>query len=268
MLSGTRSALAPCRPGPSGARMAWAPFSDGLQDFGEVMAAVFAYGMTGRRGGLGAFGTDGGRQRCGSIRIRYCAAPCRPTRALCRHHTSIFLPHTASGRSACTLAAKFSNASRACGSDFVRAHRKVPRPERGKLPACRAFLHRHTQAPFGLALQTDVPPADNTVRFRTGACADARGKRGLPRRVEERVVLRQAQAKPVFDDLKTWLQQQVPKVSGKSKLAEAIRYTLSRTPRARSYLSDGRPELGNNICENSIRPIAKPDSFCISCVNI
>ena len=47
MLSGTRSALAPCRPAPSGARIAWAPFSDGLRDFGEVMAAVFAYGMTG-----------------------------------------------------------------------------------------------------------------------------------------------------------------------------------------------------------------------------
>ena len=91
----------------------------------------------------------------------------------------------------------------------------------------------------------------------------ARGKTA-----EERVILRQAQAKPVFDDLKTWLQQQVPKVSGKSKLAEAIRYTLSRTPRARGYLSDGRLELGNNICENSIRPIAKPDSFCTSCVSI
>ena len=138
-----------------------------------------------RRGGLGAFGTDGGRQRCGSIRIRYRAAPCRPTRALCRRHTSIFLPRTASGRSACTLAAKFPNASRTCGSDFGRAHRKAPKPERGKLPACRAFLHRHTQAPFNLALQTDTPPADNTVRFRTGACADERGKRGLTRRVEE-----------------------------------------------------------------------------------
>ena len=63
----------------------------------------------------------------------------------------------------------------------------APKPERGKLPACRAFLHRHTQAPFGLALQTDTPPADNTVRFRTGACAD---ERGLPRRVEEWVTPR------------------------------------------------------------------------------
>ena len=71
-----------------------------------------------------------------------------------------------------------------------------PKPERGKLPACRAFLHRHTQAPFDLALQTDTPPADNTVRFRTGACADARGKRGLLRRVEMWVTPRRRPASP------------------------------------------------------------------------
>ena len=44
--------------------------------------------------------------------------------------------------------------------------------------------------------------------------------------------------------------------TGKTKLAEAIRYALSRMPKARAYLSDGRLELDNNICERSIRPIA------------
>ena len=160
MLSGTRSALAPCRPAPSGA------------------AVSARSGQTAPKMRVHLHPVP----RPARIRVR---APCRPTRALCRRHTSIFLPRTASGRSACTLAAKFPNASRACGSDFGRAHRKAPKPERGKLPACRAFLHRHTQAPFDLALQTDAPPADNTVRFRTGACADERGKRGLTRRVEE-----------------------------------------------------------------------------------
>ena len=49
---------------------------------------------------------------------------------------------------------------------------------------------------------------------------------------------------------------QLPKFSGKSKLAGAIRYALGRVPKARAYLSDGRLELDNNICERSIRPIA------------
>ena len=73
---------------------------------------------------------------------------------------------------------------------------------------------------------------------------------------EERAILRQEKAKPLFDDLEVWLQDQLPKLSGKTKLAEAIRYALKRMPKARVYLSDGRLELDNNICERSIRPIA------------
>ena len=153
MLSGTRSALAPCRPAPSGAAVS--------ARSGQTAPKMRVHSHPVLRGALPAD-------------TRFVPAPHLDFLAA-------FLPRTASGRSACTLAAKLSNASRTCGSDFVRAHRKAPKPERGKLPACRAFLHRHTQAPFNLALQTDTSPADNTVRFRTGACAD---ERGLPRRVE------------------------------------------------------------------------------------
>jgi len=72
---------------------------------------------------------------------------------------------------------------------------------------------------------------------------------------EERVALRQEKAKPVFDDLEAWLQLQLPKISVKSALAAAIRYALSRMPRARAYLENGKLELDNNICERSIRPV-------------
>ncbi len=125
----------------------------------------------------------------------------------------------------------------------------------------------HVRRKFVEVFEREGSPIAGEAIKRTAALY-ALEKAARGKTAEERVVLRQAQARPVFDDLKTWLQQQVPKVSGKSKLAEAIRYTLSRTPRARGYLSDGRLELGNNICENSIRPIAKPDSFCTSCVSI
>ena len=80
---------------------------------------------------------------------------------------------------------------------------------------------------------------------------EARGK--YP---QERVTLRQAKAKPVFDALELWLQAQLRKISGKTKLAEAIRYALNRMPKARGYLDDGQLELDNNTCERSIRPIA------------
>ena len=80
---------------------------------------------------------------------------------------------------------------------------------------------------------------------------EARGKSP-----EERVAIRQEKAKPVFDELEAWLQAQLPKLSGKTKLAGAIRYALNRMPKARACLGDGRLELDNNICERSIRPIA------------
>mgnify|MGYP001627900542 FL=1 len=72
---------------------------------------------------------------------------------------------------------------------------------------------------------------------------------------EERVALRQTKAKPIFDDLETWLKSRLPKISRKTKLAEAIRYALSRMPKARTYLENGQLELDNNICERSIRPL-------------
>ena len=73
---------------------------------------------------------------------------------------------------------------------------------------------------------------------------------------EERAILRQTKAKPVFDDLEDWLQLQLPKISGKTPLAQAIRYALGRMPKARAYLDNGMSEPDNNICERSIRPIA------------
>ena len=80
---------------------------------------------------------------------------------------------------------------------------------------------------------------------------DARGK--TP---EERGALRQGRAKPTFDKLEDWLHAQLPKISGKSPLAKAIRYALGRMPKARSYLENGHLELGNNIAERAVKPVA------------
>jgi transposase len=73
---------------------------------------------------------------------------------------------------------------------------------------------------------------------------------------EERVVLRQKKAKPVFDDLEQWLHAQLPKISGKSPLARAIRYALGRMPKTRAYLDNGFLELDNNTVERAVKPVA------------
>jgi len=78
--------------------------------------------------------------------------------------------------------------------------------------------------------------------------------RGSP--PERRAALRQAQAAPVFDELEAWLAQQLARVSGKSPLAAAIRYALTRMQRMRPYLNHGILELDNNAAERGMRAIA------------
>ena len=51
-----------------------------------------------------------------------------------------------------------------------------------------------------------------------------------------RAELRRAHAAPVFDDLGAWLAMQLTTIAGKSPLASAIRYALTRMDRLRPYL--------------------------------
>jgi uncharacterized protein (DUF1810 family) len=81
-------------------------------------------------------------------------------------------------------------------------------------------------------------------------------KEGRGRSSAERVAIRQKKAKPIFDGLETWLHAQLPKISGKSPLAKAIRYALSRMPKTRPYLDNGFLELDNNTCERAVKPVA------------
>ena len=49
---------------------------------------------------------------------------------------------------------------------------------------------------------------------------------------------------------------QLPKISGKSELAKAIRYALTRMKRLRPYLDHGFLEIDNNSAERAMKPIA------------
>lgn len=48
--------------------------------------------------------------------------------------------------------------------------------------------------------------------------------------------------------------KELPRLSGKSKLAEAIRYAISRRAALERFLTDGRIEIDSNIVERAIRP--------------
>ena len=79
-----------------------------------------------------------------------------------------------------------------------------------------------------------------------------------------RRALRQAKSKPLVDELKSWFEASLARISKGSKLGEAIRYGLRHWDGLVRYLDDGRIEIDSNTVERSIRPIAMPVSFCTS----
>lgn len=125
--------------------------------------------------------------------------------------------------------------------------------EKGKVKevACMAHVRRKFVDIFkanGLEVAED---AIKRIALLYAVEKEARGKDPA-----ERVLLRQKKAKPIFDELEVWLQAQLPRISGKSELAKAIRYALSRMKKMRAYLDHGVLELDNNTAERSMRCVA------------
>ena len=71
---------------------------------------------------------------------------------------------------------------------------------------------------------------------------------------ERRAAARQEHARPLLDQLKAFLETSLVRISGKSTLAQAIRYALSRWAALNRYSADGRLEMSNNAAERAMRP--------------
>ena len=78
--------------------------------------------------------------------------------------------------------------------------------------------------------------------------------RGLS--ADERRDARDQRSRPIVDDLHNFLEARGRQVSAKSRLGEAIRYTLPRWEGLIRFLDDGRIDLDNNAVERAIRPLA------------
>jgi transposase len=119
------------------------------------------------------------------------------------------------------------------------------------LAYCWAHLRRDF---FDIAAGGNAPIASEALA-RIAALYAIEGKiRGLG--AGERHAIRQAEAKPLVDALKTWLEQKLDIVAKRGRLGEAIRYGLTRWDGFTRFLDDGRIEIDSNIVERSIRPIA------------
>jgi transposase len=74
--------------------------------------------------------------------------------------------------------------------------------------------------------------------------------------IEQRQLVRQDKAKPLLEDLHTWLQDTLAKTAPGGASAKALSYALKRWPALIRYADTGHLPIDNNACENTIRPIA------------
>jgi transposase len=118
-----------------------------------------------------------------------------------------------------------------------------------------AFCWSHVRRRFyELAAAGPAPIASEALERIAGLYATEKEIRG--RSADERLVVRQERSRPIIEDLEPWLRAKLALISQKTKLAEAIRYALSRWDGLTRFLDDGRIEIDSNVVERSIRPIA------------
>jgi transposase len=124
-----------------------------------------------------------------------------------------------------------------------------------KSPVRLAFCWSHVRRPFYELAQSGPAPIAAEALTRIAALYriedDIRGRSS-----EERRAVRQERSRPLVEALQPWLREKLSLISQKTKLAEAIRYALSRWAGLGLFLDDGRVEIDNNAVERVIRPIA------------
>ena len=118
-----------------------------------------------------------------------------------------------------------------------------------------AFCWSHVRRRFyELATAGPAPIASEALERIAGLYRIESEIRG--RSADERRSVRQDKSRPIIEALEPWLRQKLGLISQKTKLAEAIRYALSRWDGLTGFLDDGRIEIDTNVVERTIRPIA------------
>lgn len=120
-----------------------------------------------------------------------------------------------------------------------------------RLAGCWAHLRRKF---FDLHANGESVVATATVNEMRQLWAIEDEVRGQPS--QARLAARRAASVAVVQSLFDVWERELPRISGKSKLAEAIRYARSHRAALELFLEDGRAEIDSNIVERAIRPQA------------
>jgi transposase len=117
--------------------------------------------------------------------------------------------------------------------------------------ACWAHVRRKF---FDVHAATGSPIAKEALDRIAALYAVEAAINGLP--IDERRRRRQAESISLAGSLKDWAEETLPKLSGRSELAVALRYMRSRWSALMRCFDDGRLALDNNAAERALRGVA------------
>jgi transposase len=118
-----------------------------------------------------------------------------------------------------------------------------------------AFCWAHVRRKFyDIHVATKSPLAEEALRRIAELYTIEAEIRGL--HAEHRRSVRQQRSRSLVEAMRAWLTEQLRRISGRSTLAQAMRYALNHWNGLILYLDDGRLELDTNTVERAMRPVA------------
>jgi transposase len=140
--------------------------------------------------------------------------------------------------------------------DGYVAYKKLAEAGHNGGPVTLAFCTAHWRRKFYEIAAKGKPAPIANEALRRIAALYAIEDRIRGRSAEERRIVRQAETRPLMEELKTWLEKSLQTLSGHADTAKAIRYGLSHWNGLNRFIDDGRIEIDTNAIERSMRPIA------------
>ncbi len=116
--------------------------------------------------------------------------------------------------------------------------------------ACWAHARRKL---YDIAAQGNAPTATEGLAWLKRLYAIEEAIRDKPPAFKRQ--RRQAEAKPILDAFKPWLEAARRRLPPKSSLAKAIQYALARWTALTRYLEDGQLDMDNNRAERALRGV-------------
>ncbi len=139
--------------------------------------------------------------------------------------------------------------------DGYAAYKELAKTRDQSAPIALAFCWAHCRRRFyDIAQGGNAPLCEDALRQIAALYTIEEQVRGQSAEVRHRV--RQAQSRPRVETLKAFFDENLKRVSGKSKMAEALRYAISHWQGLTLFLDDGRIEIDSNTVERAIRPVA------------